>query len=98
VTGAGSQRQVSIPKPPAFHQSPNCSFKIYGNADQVHHPRSCEETLYDGTRLRRFLDIGLGCEAVPGATTTLKFRRPLEDHKLGDKLFAEFDRVLEAVA
>ncbi|KVZ88866.1 transposase [Burkholderia ubonensis] len=57
---------------------------------------ACEETLYDSTSLRRFVGIDLGCEAVPDATTMLKFRRLLERHKLDERLFAEVGRVLQA--
>jgi IS5 family transposase len=57
---------------------------------------ACEEALYDSASLRRFVGIDLGCEAVPDATTLLKFRRLLETHKLGEKLFAEVGRVLQA--
>ena len=39
---------------------------------------ACEEALYDIDSLRRFAGIALGCEAVPDATTLLKFRRLLE--------------------
>jgi hypothetical protein len=39
---------------------------------------TCEEALYDSASLRRFAGIDLGCEAVPDATTLLKFRRLLE--------------------
>ncbi|MBB5463898.1 IS5 family transposase [Paraburkholderia sp. Cpub6] len=56
---------------------------------------ACEEALYDSASLRRFAGIDLGCEAVPDATTLLKFRRLLETHKLGEQLFAEVGRVLQ---
>lgn len=56
---------------------------------------ACEEALYDSASLRRFAGIDLGCEAVPD-TTLLKFRHLLETHKLGEKLFAEVGRVLQA--
>ncbi|WP_443678529.1 transposase, partial [Paraburkholderia aspalathi] len=46
---------------------------------------ACEEALYDSASLRRFAGIDLGCEAVPDATTLLKFRRLLETHKLGGR-------------
>ncbi len=39
---------------------------------------ACEEALYDITSLRHFAGIDLGCEAVPDATTLLKFRLLLE--------------------
>jgi IS5 family transposase len=57
---------------------------------------ACEEALYDSASLRRFAGVDLGCEAVPDATTLLKFRRLLETHKLGEQLFAEVGRVLQA--
>ncbi|MGF6855356.1 IS5 family transposase [Paraburkholderia sp. CI3] len=57
---------------------------------------ACEEALYDSAGLRRFVGIDLGCEAVPEATTLLKFRRRLETHKLGEQLFAEVGWVLQA--
>jgi len=56
---------------------------------------ACEEALYDSASLRRFAGIDLGREAVPDATTLLKFRRLLEDHQLGERLFAEVGRVLQ---
>jgi IS5 family transposase len=56
---------------------------------------ACEEALYDITSLRHFAGIDLGCEAVPDATTLLKFRRLLEKHNLNEQLFAEVGRVLQ---
>lgn len=56
---------------------------------------ACEEALYDSASLRRFAGIDLGCEAVPDATTLLKFRRLLEQHQLAERLFAEVGRVLQ---
>ncbi|CCD39479.1 Transposase [Candidatus Paraburkholderia kirkii UZHbot1] len=57
---------------------------------------ACEEALYDSTSLPGFVGIDLGGEAVPDATTLLKFRRLLEQHQLGERLFAEVGRVLQA--
>ena len=57
---------------------------------------ACEEALYDIASLRRFAGIDLGCEAVPDATTLLKFRRLLETHHLNEQLFAEVGRVLQS--
>jgi IS5 family transposase len=57
---------------------------------------ACEEALYVSTSLRRFVGIDLGCEAVPDATTLLKFRRLLEMHKLGNSLCVEMGRMLQA--
>lgn len=56
---------------------------------------ACEEALYDITSLRHFAGIDLGCEAVPDATTLLKFRRLLEKHNLNEQLFAEVGRILQ---
>ncbi|WP_342335284.1 IS5 family transposase [Burkholderia pseudomallei] len=57
---------------------------------------ACEEALYDSLSLRRFVGIDLGSEPVPDATTLLKFRHLLEAHKLGERIFAEVGRVLQA--
>ena len=56
---------------------------------------ACEEALYDSASLRRFVDIDLGREPVPDATTMLKFRRFLNDNKLGEQLFAKVGEVLQ---
>jgi IS5 family transposase len=57
---------------------------------------ACEEALYDSASLRRFVGIDLGKEPVPDATTMLKFRRLLNDNKLGEQLFAKVGQVLQA--
>ena len=57
---------------------------------------TCEEALYDSASLRRFVGIDLGVEPVPDATTMLRFRRLLNDHKLGEQLFAKVGEVLQA--
>ena len=57
---------------------------------------SCEEALYDSASLRRFAGIDLGREAVPDATTLLKFRRLLNTHQLGAALFAKVGQELQA--
>jgi transposase, IS5 family len=56
---------------------------------------ACEDALLDSTALRRFVGIDLGRERVPDATTLLKFRRLLENHKLGEALFAKVGEVLQ---
>ncbi|MBK6787478.1 MAG: IS5 family transposase [Betaproteobacteria bacterium] len=58
--------------------------------------QACEEALLDSTALRRFVGIDLGRERVPDGTTLLKFRRRLEKHKLGEKLFAKVGQVLQS--
>ena len=57
---------------------------------------TCEEALYDSASLRRFVGIDLGREPVPDATTVLKFRRMLNDNKLGEALFAQVGQELQA--
>lgn len=57
--------------------------------------QACEETLCDSISLRRFAGIDLGREPVPDATSLLRFRHLLEQHKLGKKLFAEAGRILQ---
>ena len=57
---------------------------------------ACEEALYDSASLRRFVGIDLGREPVPDATTLLKFRRLLNDNKLGEALFARVGQELQA--
>ena len=56
---------------------------------------ACEEALYDSASLRRFAGIDLGREPVPDATTMLKFRRLLNENKLGEGLFAKVGEVLQ---
>jgi transposase, IS5 family len=57
---------------------------------------ACEEALYDSASLRRFVGIDLGSEPVPDATTMLRFRRLLNDNKLGEALFARVGKELQA--
>lgn len=52
--------------------------------------------LYDSLNLCRFVGIDLGRETVPEATTLLKFRHLLEEHKLRERIFAEVGVVLQA--
>jgi len=54
-----------------------------------------EEALYESESMRRFAGIDLGREAVPDETTILRFRRLLEQHDLGARLFAEVGRMLQ---
>ena len=57
---------------------------------------ACEEALLDSTSLRHFVGIDLGRERVPDGTTLLKFRRLLNEHCLGQQLFAKVGEVLQA--
>jgi IS5 family transposase len=57
---------------------------------------ACEDALYDVAVFREFCRIDLGRERVPDATTLLKFRRLLEEHQLGQALFAKVGELLLA--
>ena len=57
---------------------------------------ACEEALYDSASLRSFVGIDLGREPVPDSTTITKFRKLLNDHKLGEALFAQVGKELQA--
>ena len=57
---------------------------------------ACEEALYDSASLRRFVGLDLRREPVPDPTTMLKFRRLLNDYKLGEALFAKVGQELQA--
>jgi IS5 family transposase len=48
-----------------------------------------EDALYDSQAMREFVGIDLGREDVPDATTLLKFRRRLEEHKLTAAILTE---------
>lgn len=62
----------------------------YGLADEA-----LEDAVYDSQAMRGFLGINLGSEAVPDATTLLKFRRLLETHDLCAVLFETINTHLE---
>jgi len=57
---------------------------------------ACEDALYDVAVFREFCRIDLGRERVPDATTLLKFRHLMEEHKLGAALFAKVGELLLA--
>ena len=56
---------------------------------------TCEEALYDNASLRRFVGIDLWREPVPDATTLLRFRKLLNDNKLGEALFSKVGKELQ---
>ena len=62
----------------------------YGLADEA-----LEDAIYDSQAMRNFVGIDLSREAVPDATTLLKFRRFLEKHGLSQAIFEEVGRHLE---
>jgi IS5 family transposase len=53
-----------------------------------------EDALYDSQALRTFAGIDLSVEAVPDATTLLKFRHLLETHDLTQAIFSEVGALL----
>jgi len=53
-----------------------------------------EDALYDSQAMRTFAGIDLSVEAVPDATTLLKFRHLLEAHDLTRAIFAEVSGLL----
>jgi IS5 family transposase len=53
-----------------------------------------EDALYDSQAMRTFAGIDLSVEAVPDATTLLKFRHLLEGHDLTRRIFAEVGALL----
>jgi IS5 family transposase len=55
---------------------------------------ACKEALYDSASQCRFAGIDLGREAVPDATSLLRFRHLLEQHQLGEQLSAVAGRAL----
>lgn len=55
-----------------------------------------EEALYDSRAMRSFVGIDLGREPVPDETTVMRFRHLLEKHQLGERIFEEVGRVLQA--
>ena len=57
---------------------------------------SCEEALYDSASLRSFVGIDLGREPVADSTTITKFRKLLNENKLGEALFAKVAQELQA--
>ncbi len=61
----------------------------YGLSDEA-----LEDALYDSMAMRAFAGIDLSVEAVPDATTLLKFRRMLIEHELTRKLFDEIGIML----
>ena len=85
--GEGGRPPVGLERMLRMHFVQHCFYL----ADEA-----CEEALLDSTSLRRFVGIDLGRERVPDATTLLKFRRLLNEHKLGEQLFAKVGEVLQA--
>ena len=56
-----------------------------------------EDAVYDSYAMRTFMHIDFTEQQVPDATTLLKFRHLLEEHQLGEKIFADVTERLNAV-
>lgn len=56
--------------------------------------RAVEEALYDSLSMRGFVAIDLGREPVPDETTVCKFHHLLEQHGLGEQIFARVNAYL----
>ena len=54
-----------------------------------------EDTVYDSYAMRSFMHLDFYKEQVPDATTLLKFRHLLEEHHIGEKIFADVNARLE---
>ena len=54
-----------------------------------------EDAIYDSEAMRRFAGVELGDDVVPDETTILRFRHPLEEHGLTQRIFAEIKGLLE---
>lgn len=54
-----------------------------------------EDAVYDSYAMRRFLGLDFAVEQVPDATTLLHFRHLLEEHTLGEQLFAAQNEIFE---
>ena len=53
-----------------------------------------EDAIYDSQAIRAFVGIDLSRDSAPDATTLLKFRRLLEEHKLTERIFAAINTLL----
>ena len=54
-----------------------------------------EDAIYDSHAMRNFMHIDFLTEQVPDATTLLHFRHLLEEHKIGEQIFADVNTRLE---
>ena len=54
-----------------------------------------EDTIYDSYAMRSFMHLDFYKEQVSDATTLLKFRHLLEEHHIGEQIFADVSSRLE---
>jgi IS5 family transposase len=81
-SGRVGRQPIGLPKMLRMY----CLQQWYGLADEA-----LEDALYDSQALRDFVGIDLSREAVPDATTLLKFRRLLQDNDLTRALFDQIN-------
>lgn len=55
-----------------------------------------EDAIYDSYAMRSFMKLNFHAEQVPDATTLLKFRHLLEEHHIGEKIFADIKARLDS--
>lgn len=55
-----------------------------------------EDAVYDSYAMRRFMGLDFACEQAPDATTLLAFRHLMEQHGLGERLFASQNELFDA--
>lgn len=55
-----------------------------------------EDSIYDSYAMRTFMHIDFNEQQVPDATTLLKFRHILEKNMIGEKIFADVNKRLDA--
>lgn len=54
-----------------------------------------EEAIYDSYAMKSFMRLDFYSEQVPDSTTLLKFRHLLEQHQIGEKIFADLKERLD---
>lgn len=54
-----------------------------------------EDAIYDSYAMRTFMKLNFLSEQVPDATTLLKFRHLLEEHKIGEQIFEDLKQSLD---
>lgn len=82
TSGRVGRQPIGVPRMLRMY----CLQQWFGLADEA-----LEDAIYDSQAMRNFVGIDLSRQAVPDATTLLKFRRLLEEHKLTAVLFDDIN-------
>jgi IS5 family transposase len=80
--GRVGRQPIGVPKMLRMY----CLQQWFGLSDE-----GLEDAIYDSQAMRGFVGIDLAREAVPDATTLLKFRRLLEANRLTEAIFREIN-------